>query len=198
MDAESSPFIDGEKPPANPIKILLQKGVAMSMSTFCLKPLALFLVILAIITCSDANAEMNAPMKSTGQMIYVPIYSHIYTGDKEFPFLLAATLSIRNTDRSNPITITTVAYYDSKGNLLVNYLAAPLVLDKLSSTRFVIKESDKTGGSGASFIVQWESDAKVYPPLVESIMIGTRASQGLSFSSRGKVLEERTAAGKQP
>lgn len=168
------------------------------MSKFCLKPLALFLVVLAIITYSDTNAEMSAPMRSTGQIIYVPIYSHIYTGDKEFPFLLAATLSIRNTDRSHPITITTVEYYDSKGNLLVSHLKAPLVLDKMSTTRFIVKESDTKGGSGASFIVQWESNARVSPPLVESVMIGTRASQGLSFSSRGRVIEESTSVEKQP
>ena len=46
---------------------------------------------------------------STGQTVYVPIYSHIYSGLKGRPFELAATLSIRNTDPQSPITITSVA-----------------------------------------------------------------------------------------
>lgn len=40
-----------------------------------------------------------------GQSVYVPIYSHIYHGDRENPFDLAATLSIRNTDPGIDITI---------------------------------------------------------------------------------------------
>ncbi|MBU1163917.1 MAG: DUF3124 domain-containing protein [Proteobacteria bacterium] len=52
---------------------------------------------------------------SKGQTIYVPIYSHIYTGDKEMSFLLTATPSIRNTDTTHKITIFAVDYYDSNG-----------------------------------------------------------------------------------
>ena len=39
---------------------------------------------------------------SSGQTIYVPAYSHIYTGNREKPFLLTVTLSIRNIDPSGP------------------------------------------------------------------------------------------------
>ena len=47
---------------------------------------------------------------SKGQTVYVPIYSHIYIGDRERPFLLAATLSIRNTDPDHQITVLSVNY----------------------------------------------------------------------------------------
>jgi hypothetical protein len=40
-----------------------------------------------------------------GQTVYVPVYSHIYSGDREQPFYLAATLSIRNTDTKHAITL---------------------------------------------------------------------------------------------
>jgi hypothetical protein len=85
---------------------------------------------------------------------YIPIYSHIYHGDKEkHPLNLTATLSIRNTDADYPVTITVIRYYDSGGKLLKSYLRNSLTLNPLSSTRVVIQESDKSGGSGASFIV---------------------------------------------
>ena len=128
--------------------------------------------------------------KSRGQKVYVPVYSHIYSGDKEYPFYLAATVSIRNTDPNHSITIVTVDYHDSDGKLVANYLKTPLVLGKMASVRYVVKESDKKGGSGANFIVEWQSDEKVNPPIIESIMIGTQSQQGLSFSSRGQVIEE--------
>ena len=127
-----------------------------------------------------------------GQTIYVPIYSHIYSGNREQPFYLAATLSIRNTDRKYPITITAVDYYDSKGKFLQHYLEKPLVLGAMATQRYVVPESDKSGGSGAKFIVVWQSDQPVAEPLIESVMISTKTQQGISFTSRGRVLDAVT------
>lgn len=145
-------------------------------------------VLSALLLTQYALAEVK---RCRGQMVYIPIYSHIYHGDKEkHPLDLTATLSIRNTDADYPVTITVIRYYDSGGKLLKSYLRNSLTLNPLSSTRVVIQESDKSGGSGASFIVTWESKNKVSPPLIEAIMIGTKGQQGVSFSSRGQVIKE--------
>ncbi len=139
---------------------------------------------------SGMAGDASETVISTGQTVYVPVYSHIYSGDREHPFYLAATLSIRNTDPKHAINILTVDYYDSKGKLLKSYLENPINLDPLSATRYIIKESDKSGGSGANFIVKWKSDVKVNAPIVESIMIGTKTQQGISFITRGRVIQE--------
>ena len=123
---------------------------------------------------------------SDGQTIYVPVYSHIYIGNKEKPFLLAVTLSIRNIDPNHQIRITIVDYYETQGKLLKKYLNKPVTLNPLESIRYVISERDKAGGSGANFIVEWKSDEFVNTPIVESIMIGTQSQQGISFTSRGQ------------
>ena len=123
---------------------------------------------------------------SKGQTVYVPIYSHIYIGSREKPFLLAVTLSIRNIDPKQPISITVVDYYETQGKFLKKYLEKPVTLNPLESKRYVIPEKDKTGGSGANFIVEWKSEDFVNTPIVESIMIGTQSSQGISFTSRGR------------
>ena len=123
-----------------------------------------------------------------GQTIYVPVYSHIYSGNNERPFLLTVTLSIRNLDPKHPITITLVDYYETQGKFLKKYLNKPAILNPLESIRYIIPEKDKTGGSGANFIVEWKSDKFVNPPIVESIMIGTQSSQGISFTSRGRAI----------
>ncbi|MEW6658470.1 MAG: DUF3124 domain-containing protein [Thermodesulfobacteriota bacterium] len=60
-----------------------------------------------------------------------------------------------------------------------------MVLKPLASTRFIVAQSDLRGGSGASFLVQWQGEAKVNPPLPEGVMIGTAGQQGISFTSRG-------------
>jgi hypothetical protein len=123
-----------------------------------------------------------------GAVLYVPVYSHIYTGDKEKPFLLTATLSIRNTDMKNKISIVSADYYGSDGKIVARYISKPVVINPLSSVRYVVKESDTSGGSGASFIVKWSSAADVSDPVVESVMIGAKTQQGISFTSRGVVI----------
>ena len=125
---------------------------------------------------------------SEGQTVYVPAYSHIYMGNREKPFLLAVTLSIRNIDPRHRITITTVDYYETLGKRVEKKIEKPVILNPLESVRYIIPESDRTGGSGANFIVKWESDRPVNPPILESIMIGTQNQQGISFTSRGQVI----------
>ena len=162
------------------------------MSRFGLVPTAaLLLMIGGFFSAPALGGENPHGLHSTGQTVYVPIYSHIYSGDKEHPFYLAATLSIRNTDPGRSLTLTRVDYYDSDGGLLKRYLDTPLALGPLSSTRYVIGERDKAGGSGANFIVSWTAVQPVTVPIIESVMIGTQTQQGISFTSRGQVIAER-------
>lgn len=145
----------------------------------------LLLTIVGGVTIRPAGAEIDL---LKGQTVYVPVYSHIYSGDREQPFYLAATLSIRNTDTTHSITVTAVDYYDSEGTFLKHYLAQASSLNALATRRFVVPESDKSGGSGAKFIIKWQSDHPVTEPLIESVMISTKTQQGISFTSRGRVL----------
>jgi len=145
----------------------------------------IFLSIWLFLPLTLCAAENNIKL-SKGQRVYVPAYSHIYSGDKEKPFLLTVTLSIRNIDPMHQIYITVVDYYETQGKLLKKNIDKPLTLNPLESLRFVIPESDKSGGSGANFIVEWHSDKSVNKPIIESIMIGTKSGQGISFTSRGQ------------
>ncbi len=128
----------------------------------------------------------GGPALSRGQMLYVPAYSHIYSGNREMPFNLAVTISIRNINPAHAIQITAVDYYETQGKLIKKYIEVPVTLKPLESMRYVIPEKDKSGGSGANFIVGWAADLPVNPPIVESIMISTQAQQGISFTSRGR------------
>ena len=150
-----------------------------------------YFIILVLSICFFSPLPVHSDEKielSEGQTIYVPAYSHIYSGNREQPFLLTVTLSIRNIDPKHQIKITVVDYYETQGKLLKKYLEKPAILNPLESFRYVIPERDKTGGSGANFIVEWKSDKFVNPPIVESIMIGTQSKQGVSFTSRGRTI----------
>ncbi len=157
------------------------------MSRKCILTYVVFISLTLLSTPLLLHAEYAAEL-SKGQTVYVPVYSHIYIGSREKPFLLAATLSIRNIDPEHPISVTVVDYYETQGKFLKHHLEKPLILKPLESERYVIPEKDKTGGSGANFIVEWKSENLTNPPIVESIMIGAQSSQGISFTSRGRAL----------
>lgn len=148
-------------------------------------------LLLTILAAGSATVQAEeAPGLSSGQTVYVPAYSHIYAGNREMPILLTITVSIRNIDLENSLTVTSVDYYETQGKLLERFVAAPVVLGPLQSMRFVIPERDKAGGSGANFIVRWEAGTPVNAPIIEAVMIGAERQQGISFTSRGRALVE--------
>ena len=159
----------------------------MSRMRFCM---ILFYALVAA-AAPAASAAADAIPLSDGQTVYVAGYSHIYSGDRERPMLLAVTVSIRNTDPVRAIVVDSVDYIDSGGKLVKRYVTEPVVVGPMGSIRYVVPESDKVGGSGANFVVRWKSSKPVNPPIIESIMIGTKMQQGISFTSRGQEILER-------
>ncbi|BBC23584.1 DUF3124 domain-containing protein [Pseudanabaena sp. ABRG5-3] len=166
------------------------------------------IIAIALTSCSPSNLSQRkdistnplTQLKTTvinrakvvsGQLIYVPIYSHIYHNNSPDRALnLSATLSIRNTDLNNSIAIASVRYYDTKGKLVRQYINQPVELQPLASTEVFIETDDVAGGAGANFIVEWTAEKKVYAPVVEAIMISTASAQGISFTSTGRVLKQ--------
>lgn len=127
-----------------------------------------------------------------GQTIYVPIYSHIYHyNSQDHVMNLSATMSVRNTDSKNSIIITSVKYYDTSGQLIRQDIDRPVALNPLASTSFFIAADDTSGGSGANFMVEWVAEKPVSEPVVEAVMISTSSSQGISFVSPGKVVQQQ-------
>ena len=152
-----------------------------------LQLLLYILVFLLLIPFSLSAAEPASGL-SSGQLLYVPAYSDIYVGNSERPFQLTVTLSIRNIDPIKEITVRSVKYYETKGVFIKSYIEKPVVLQPMETLRYVIPEKDTRGGSGANFMVRWHAASPVNPPIVESVMIGSRSQQGISFTSRGKEL----------
>lgn len=143
-------------------------------------------VCLLLLTATAALAREEHLPTSKGQTVYVPAYSHIYHGNRESPLLLTVTVSIRNISPAHNLSITAVDYYASQGEILKKYITTPLVLGPLSSQRFIVAQNDDTGGSGANFIVKWQSAEPISPPIIETIMIGSQNQLGISFTSRGQ------------
>ena len=148
---------------------------------------SLLLLILIALPARGWSASDQTHL-SKGQTVYVPVYSNVFSGPKNLPFQLAATLSIRNTDMDSWLRITSVDYYDTSGKLIRRYQDKPLSLAPLASTYVHIEEKDVTGGFGANFIVKWQADRTMNTPVIECVMIGATSGQGISFVTPGQVI----------
>ena len=127
---------------------------------------------------------------TTGQTIYVPAYSEIYYASDGRTLELAVTLTIHNTDFEHPIIITSVRYYNTQGQLIREHLPQPRRLGPMASTDFFVEASQQSGGLGTNFIVEWVAEQPVYEPVVETVMLSTGGTQGISFTSPGRVIRQ--------
>jgi len=159
----------------------------------------LSVLLLALVAAPMTTSAQGGPAEpSRGQTLYVPAYSNVFHGDGTRPFELACTLSVRNVDAGAPIVVERVDYHGSDGKLVRRYLERPQTLGPLATESYVVRERDTVGGPGASFLVAWSSEREVEAPLVETVMIGTAAAQGISFTSRARVLRTRELATPTP
>jgi len=149
----------------------------------------LYLVMFPGLLVTGAQAGPEGGL-SRGQLVYVPVYSHVYHGDFEGKIPLTGIVSIRNTDPAQSLTIVKADYYGSDGQLIKSYLSQPMTLKPMASTRFIVRESDTQGGSGANFLVEWRAEVAVNEPIMEGVMIGAAGQQGISFTSRGKPIRK--------
>lgn len=134
---------------------------------------------------SESTEENGA---SRGELVYVPIYSSIYYENGKRTLELAATLAIHNIDPDHSITVTRADYFNAEGKLIKRYLEKPIILGPLQTTNIVINRTDTTGGTGANFLVDWNSKGLVASPLIEAVMANASSNLGIAFTSTGKVV----------
>lgn len=138
-----------------------------------------------------APAFADGPVLSKGQALYLPIYSHIWYGDlnKEgYPLKNSASalVSIRNTDPRTPIRILSARYYSTEGKLLKDYISAPRTVPPMGTFELYVERKESAGGSGANFVIVWQSDAPANAPLVEALHVDVRGSRGLTFITKAQ------------
>lgn len=138
------------------------------------------------------SAPFDSEGLSKGQTVYVSVYSNILTAPRGIPFSLEATLIIRNTDMTNALKVTTADFYDTEGKVIKQFIQSPMMLNPLETKYIYLPEKEAKGGLGANFIIRWSAEHAVNAPIIECLMIGARSSQGISFISPGKVLQEHT------
>jgi len=175
----------------------------MTVSNHLIRVVALTLIFVAVYFAMQPLSAPNVQAQSDrglpgniprGELVFVPIYSSIFYDNAKQTIELAATLSVHNVNPDNKITILRVDYYDTEGRLIKKYLQKPLVLNGLQTTNFVVEKSNTAGGTGANFLVEWQSMQDVTSPIIEAVMINASSNLGIAFTTSGKVVRQTTTA----
>ncbi len=155
-------------------------------------PRGLFLsAILGSVLIFSGIGQGQSRTTVSGETVYVPAYSSVFHGELKSEMSIAVTLSIHNTDMKNRIIIEVINYYNTSGRIIRNYIDKKrIILNPLQTYNLGVREKDTSGGVGANFIVKWNAAVKTNRPVIETVMIGTKGQQGISFTSRGVVISE--------
>lgn len=137
-------------------------------------------------------SAQDAQPRSTGQSVYLPLYSHLWHGDmKEGRPLrdpLSVLVSIRNTDPQQALKITSARYYATQGKPLREFVSTPVTVAPLGTLELFIERKESEGGSGANFIVNWQSATPINPPMIQGVHADYGTSRAVTFITEGRVL----------
>ena len=153
-----------------------------------------FVLLFGLWTASSFAAD--EPALSTGQTLYLPIYSHVYHGDvgkdgKPSQTLVSTHISIRNSDPQVAIRVLAARYYDTNGKLVRAFLNAPVTIPALGTHEIFIPRNDTSGGSGANFLVVWSAESPANLPIVEALHADIREARTLMFITTGQAIKTR-------
>ena len=151
--------------------------------------------LLLILTLAIASNAIAADELSTGQTLYLPIYSKIWHGDRvidnKYPAdsQLSALVSIRNTSLKTPIRILSARYYGTDGKPIGEYLPKPALVNAMGTLELFVERREAEGGSGANFIIKWEAATPTNPPLIEAVHADIRGGgHALAFITTARPL----------
>lgn len=148
--------------------------------------MTLVLVQMGLSTATSAQ-ELRPLIKA--QTLYLPIYSHMLYGNlgksgKASSVLLSSLVSIRNTDARRALRVLSARYFDTQGKLLGERVPSPVFVPPLGTLELFVELNDASGGSGANFIVKWDAEQAINPPLVESLHVNMDGGKAVIFMTQ--------------
>ena len=152
------------------------------------------------ISCTDTNPNKDTQVTTEHQNIgkgiidrdsihhlkkvYVPVYSNIYQRSRNERVPLTSTLSIHNTSDTDTLFFKRIAYFDTKGDLVRNYLDETVYMNTFETLEYVVDENDDSGGSGANFYIEWYGE-ETLNPIFQGVMVGGFGNNSFSFVTEG-------------
>ena len=154
------------------------------------------LLAMLILIFYGASSAIATEELSLGQTLYLPVYSEIWHGDRvidnKHPVkkLVSALVSIRNTSFKTPIRVFSASYYSTEGKLLKEYINKPILISAMGTYELFVERKETEGGSGANFVIQWDSTVMTNPPIVEAVHADiSSGSYALTFITTARPIQ---------
>lgn len=149
----------------------------------------------ALWLCASA-AALAQPALSKGQSLYLPVYSHVWHGDVDskgvaHQTLVSALVSVRNSDPAKAIRVTSAVYYDTNGKKLREYISKTVIVGPMGTHEIYVPRNDTAGGSGANFLIVWQSDEPANAPVVEALHLNMPAGRSIAFITTARPIATR-------
>ncbi len=165
------------------------------MGQFRFGRLGLYALVFAIFCGSTVVSAQEARPLTKAQTLYLPIYSHMLYGNlgksgKVSQVLLSALVSIRNTDGKRPLRVSSAKYFDTNGKLLGERVPVPMLVPPLGTLELFVELNDASGGSGANFVIRWDAEQPINPPLVESLHANMDGGKAVIFMTQAVPVSE--------
>jgi uncharacterized protein DUF3124 len=139
-------------------------------------------------TFATSLTEVPKQALSATGSIYVPAYSSVSMVPGQLRADFSVTLSIHNASQDKPLVLKRVAYFNTAGQLVENYLRQPIALRPFGTIEIFVSQTDLRGGTGANFIVDWAAVGEVAEPVAEALMIGSVGPGYYAFISQGRLI----------
>ena len=138
-----------------------------------------------------ANSLTTVPPENLGVSgaFYVPVYSSVSMSQGRLRTDFSVTLSVHNASETRPLVLKRIAYFDTSGKMVENYLKAPIALKPFATIEVFIAATDTRGGTGANFVVNWAAPNEIAEPAVEALMVGSLGPGHYAFISHGRPIK---------
>jgi hypothetical protein len=140
-------------------------------------------------TFSGSLTAMPSENLGVSGAFYVPVYSSVSMSQGKLRADFSVTLSVHNASETRPLVLKRIAYFDTSGKLVENYLKTPVALKPFSTVEVFVAAVDVRGGTGANFAVDWAATGEIAEPVVEALMVGSLGSGHYAFISQGRPLK---------
>lgn len=157
-----------------------------------MKNLLVYSLFITNLFCSNSFAAEDL---SKGQTLYLPVYSHLWHGDRvvegKYPLKsqFSALVSIRNTSMKSQIRVLSARYYSTEGKLIKEFVSKPASINAMGTLELFVERKESEGGSGANFIIQWDAPNPTNPPVVEAVHADIKGHQTLTFTTTARAIQ---------
>jgi hypothetical protein len=135
---------------------------------------------------ASSLTDVPAQAQTVSGAIYVPAYSSVSIVQGKVRADFSVTLSIHNASQTKPLVLRKIAYFDTSGQLVQDYLQKPIAIKPFGAIEIFVSQNDVRGGTGANFLVEWGAAGPIAEPVVEALMVGGIGAGHYAFISQGR------------